>query len=353
MLFGLERSNKDFSLPATWGKNQFNNCFPAALANYMGQAGIPLVYLTLDQEYVIAKSTITTEQLYTLDPLNSNTFFCFECVYTPWSIFAVNAVPRVDLVIQDLNTPRRDAVRALEIKLTALPDHTTATLSDDHYGCEIVVRPDTIVYLGLSLAELYAADRSSLYKALEPVGSYIRDWSIGTETHPHIRAMAKTLYQILLSKLALQSPLLMQPVWKTKGKLLTLADQCFDIFVWSNFALCKLFANIAYTDPKITRHARTLIWLTKMLWDFAQHGRFSGSDSIENITYNTRNDKAFASSGFVTRQYMASPELTRPRVPKEAVRDIILGGGQKYLSPERRLDAALLGTQGLFPLETL
>jgi HindVP restriction endonuclease len=45
---------------------------------------------------------------------------------------------------------------------------------------------------------------------------------------------------------------------------------------------------------------------------------------------------------------MNSPQLTQPRFKKEIVRDIILGGGQKFLSPERRLDAILVSSPDLF-----
>lgn len=41
---------------------------------------------------------------------------------------------------------------ALEIKLTALPDNSTCNLDEDCYGSEIVIRPDTIVYLACSIA---------------------------------------------------------------------------------------------------------------------------------------------------------------------------------------------------------
>ena len=41
-----------------------------------------------------------------------------------------------------------------------------------------------------------------------------------------------------------------------------------------------------------------------------------------------------------------------PRVKKNEIKNIILGGGEKLLSPERRFDAAVLGTPGLFE-ETL
>ncbi len=50
----------------------------------------------------------------------------------------------------------------------------------------------------------------------------------------------------------------------------------------------------------------------------------------------------------ITNTYMSCPELTTPRIHKDAIKEIILGGGQNFLSPERRLDAAILNTPGLF-----
>ncbi len=63
---------------------------------------------------------------------------------------------------------------------------------------------------------------------------------------------------------------------------------------------------------------------------------------------NTKNDKAFALSGSRTHQYMKSPELTNPRIKREEINNIILGGGEKLLSPERRFDAIILNTPNLF-----
>ena len=85
-----------------------------------------------------------------------------------------------------------------------------------------------------------------------------------------------------------------------------------------------------------------------MLYDFAVHGTVNFGSIIDRLTYNTKNDKAFAVSGMVTNPYMQCQELTVPRVNKDAVKEIILGGGQNFLSPERRLDAIILNTPGLF-----
>lgn len=45
---------------------------------------------------------------------------------------------------------------------------------------------------------------------------------------------------------------------------------------------------------------------------------------------------------------MKCAELTKPRIKKTAISEIILGDGHKLLRPERRLDAAILSTPGLF-----
>ncbi|WP_242026087.1 HindVP family restriction endonuclease [Anabaena sp. FACHB-1391] len=39
-LFGLTHSNRDFSQRESWGKNQFNNSFPASLACYTALPGV-------------------------------------------------------------------------------------------------------------------------------------------------------------------------------------------------------------------------------------------------------------------------------------------------------------------------
>lgn len=59
-------------------------------------------------------------------------------------------------------------------------------------------------------------------------------------------------------------------------------------------------------------------------------------------------DVSSALSGSKTHQYMKSPELTKPRIKQEEINNIILGGGEKLLSPERRFDAIILNTPNLF-----
>jgi len=61
-----------------------------------------------------------------------------------------------------------------------------------------------------------------------------------------------------------------------------------------------------------------------------------------------KNDKAFSVPGRKTNLFMRSEELLKPRITKEEIKNIILGGGHLLLSPERRFDAALVSSPNLF-----
>lgn len=146
-----------------------------------------------------------------------------------------------------------------------------------------------------------------------------------------------------------QEPLILEPVWKTKGKAPILAENCLDVFVWSNLAVIHLFTDFSKTRiNKIGRTERTLIWLVKMLWDFSQFRQFHAEDIIDRLSFNTKNDKAFSVNGHITYPMLKSKELTNPRIKKDEIKNIILGGGQNLLSPERRFDAILFNSPNLF-----
>ena len=77
-----------------------------------------------------------------------------------------------------------------------------------------------------------------------------------------------------------------------------------------------------------------------MLYDFAQTGKIPHLDIIRTLSFNAQTDKAFALNGANTNKYMICEELVNPRIEKAEIRNIVIGGGQNFLSPERRFDAA-------------
>jgi len=53
-----------------------------------------------------------------------------------------------------------------------------------------------------------------------------------------------------------------------------------------------------------------------------------------------------AVNGGITRNFMKSPRRFTPKMPKTCLKNIILGGGEKLLSPERRFDQTVYFTLG-------
>lgn len=102
-LFGLKKSNKDFTQKESWGKNQFNNAFPASLACYMGDKNLSPVYIKINRDLEIVHGTVTVEEIFGLKPLSENLFFGFEKEYAPYAPFVVEALPRIDLVTYDIS----------------------------------------------------------------------------------------------------------------------------------------------------------------------------------------------------------------------------------------------------------
>jgi hypothetical protein len=351
-LFGLKNSNRDFTNKDTWGKNQFNSSFPAALACFMHSKSINPVYLNLDENLKVVHKMITVTQLFGIEPTTPDLFFAFESDYTPYQQLVIGNIPRIDLVIQNIAT--QTCLRGLEIKLTALPDHTTCDASEDKFGSEIVIRPDSIVYLALSIAMQYRQKNIDLQQLIGNDFDNIKDWSDGLHVMPLIPKMISVIDSILLANLDKQEPLIIQPVWKTIGKSPQLANNCLDIFVWSNFAFTRLFLNVAKAElkneNKITRQLRSVIWLFKMLFDFSKHQKINHIKVIDELSFNTKNDKAFAVSGKISHPFMTCAELTNPRITKSDIKNIILGGGHLMLSPERRFDAIIYNSPNLFEL---
>lgn len=282
--------------------------------------------------------------------MSDNLFFSFESPFIAYEQFLIGHLPRVDLVTQDTSLNKQ--LRPLEIKLTALPDNSTCNLSADKYGCELVIRPDTIVYLACSIVANFKEQRNLLSDIFNNKYDSLTDWTDGRAVWSYIQPMIADIDKIILSVIDKQEPLVVQPIWKTEGKSPQLTNQCLDVFVWSNFAFTQLFLDVARSDLrenlKITRQIRTIIWLFKMLFDFSKDGQIDHLRIIDELSYNTKNDKAFAVSGKVTHKYMKSDELETPRIHSSKIKEIILWWWHLLLSPERRFDAIIYSSPSLF-----
>lgn len=342
-LFGLHSTNRDFTTKEAWGKNQFNSSFPASLCCYLASKGHHANYLSINNGSFTSQF-IKIDDVFGISPDSDDIYFAFESLHTPFQKYVTGLLPRIDLVIQRKSDGM--CLSGLEVKLTALPDNTTCELSESSYGSEIVVRPDSIVYLACSIA----SSLQDSIKILIP-DIFINDWTRIDLAIAKANLIIETIENISVFLENTQKAFLLQPTWKTNGKSPQLADNCLDVFIWSNAGFCKFISNIANNNlraNRITRQTRTAIWLFKMLLEIKQHGSFNHKKIIDELSYNTKNDKAFASSGIATNKYMKCSRLVNPIISKSEIKNIILGGGQNLLSPERRFDAIVFNSPELF-----
>lgn len=344
-LFGLQNSNRDFSDADSWGKNKFNSSFPAALCCYMATKGLPANYMQYSNG-TFSITELEIKDLFSTDPLDGDTFFAFETSFSRFDQYALGNNPRTDLVVSTTGRdPKQTA--ALEVKLTAIPDQTTHHLEENEYGAELVVRPDTIFYLAAGLAH----DNELLLKkhfADKPI--HLADWTDPSEALERFGDIHSVLSDFLNEPTLVQHPNIIQPVWKTLGKSPQLSENCLDVFAWSTAGFLHFVLSISYSEggSRISRPMRTVLWTYSMLLDIARDGKTNFHATIDSLSYNTKNDKAFAAAGSVTKNFMRHANLTKPRIKKSDVRGIILGGGQNLLSPERRFDAIIVNSPELF-----
>ncbi|EGQ9074956.1 HindVP family restriction endonuclease [Vibrio parahaemolyticus] len=345
-LYGLTKSNRDFTKKTSWGKNQFNSSFPASLCAYFEHKNLSPNYLTVKHN----KFTISNETVSTIFGLAGKSiddvFYAFESAYTPFNKYVLGTLPRTDLVIQDHTSGK--CLRGLEIKLTALPDQTTFNKKESEYGSEIVIRPDTIVYLACSLIETMEKANVGLdaYKVVD-----IESVDEPQDAIDLAKDILANIDSITNDCAGSESPVLVQPVWKTQGKSPILSENCLDIFVWSDIGLAKFIHDIAtpvLKSGKMTRQYRTIVWLYKMLNDYFKNGAFDHEFIIDKFSFNLKNDKAFSSTGAVNNPFMTCDNLTKPRVSKQEIKNIILNNGQNLLSPERRFDAIICNSPDIF-----
>lgn len=347
-LFGQKYSSRDYTKAKFWGKNQFNSSFPASLVAYMFSKEIEPVYLKTDAENNLYHGYIAGDRLFGVSPLSDDAFYNYEAGYSAYEKFYTGDREKIDLVM--MNRTTEENLCGLEIKLTALPDNTTKKYDEDKYSCEIVIRPPTICFLACSICANYENDRERLRRLISGVPK-INHWETAEEVAPHYKKIEDVVLDVAANMCDRQTPLILQPVWKTVKDKMQLSDDCLDVFVWSNLAVLQMCVKGDDRKPdgvEISRFQRTIVWIYKMLFDFCAYDKFDYVEIIKNHSYGNANDKAFSISGIQSHKFLCCDELTHPRIDKSEIKNIILGGGQKMLSPERRFDSVLVYSPEIF-----
>jgi HindVP restriction endonuclease len=314
------------------------------------------VYVHLADENRVECSDITIDELFNTSLPNDELYFDFESRFEPYQRYSYDPLERVDLVVREkrLETVRGQrivspgaALRALEVKLTVIPDSATYADAPTKWGPELVVRPPTTMYCGLGMADSADSAREEVRQLFLPVGQNVIDWGNATEAEKTLPAAIDALDRFQSRFFHCQRPLIMQPIWKTKGKTPMLDEQAFDIFVWSDFALARVFINLAKQNRGgISRHARSTLRLARFLYEYGRASAANVHTIYAGMTFRHQSDKEFSLNGRITSSYMNHPRLAAPSLTRHVVKDIILDGGEKNLSPERRFDQTVFFTYG-------
>ena len=255
-------------------------------------------------------------------------YFAFEYTYGQNQQFVKGTLPRIDLVVMDNSDSENPWLRALEIKLTALPDNSTCNFHEEGYGCELVVRPNTIIHLTLEIAKRYAECRDELSEALRPIFQGDFYWDSENSMLERIPDIIQIIKHLLVTEVDNQIPLVVQPIWKTVSAQLHV--NCLDVFVWSTFAFAKLLLDTVEQgrSKEFSRAKRAVLWVVKMLSDFATDGKID--PQTVSVGFSRQTDKAFALSGRKTHPSMFCPELYSRESKKTEIKNIILGQGEKF-----------------------
>ena len=283
-----------------------------------------------------------------INPLSDEAYYNFEAGFSPYEKYYQGEREKIDLVM--LNNDTNELLTGLEVKLTALPDNTTKSLPETEWGTEIVMRPPTICFLACTICANYnSIEKKERLRSLLRKVPQINHWEEIEEVLPHYNQILSSVLAVSTDMNDKQKPLIIQPIWKTEGNKMRLKEDCLDVFVWSNLSIIQMCCTEDSSNiSKLNRFHRTIIWLYKMLLDYVTYDMFDYKRIIRLQSYNLANDKAFALPGTKSHAFLKGSELEKPRISKYEIKNIILGGGQDLLSPERRFDAVLVNSPDIF-----
>lgn len=311
---------------------------------------LPAVFIKHGKKSNTTLSEISFDDFWQTTLPNDQLFFSFEYRFTPYADMTVDDIQPIDLVVSENSS--KCLLAPVEIKLTTIPDNTTANKNDAEYGSELVIRSPTMRYAAMGMGRSCIKFMSQIRDLFSPSCAKIRDWDNLVEVAKHKDKIIAALDTFLNTYSKHEKPLMMQPIWKTKGKKPILAENCLDIFVWSDFALCRLLLDSGNGgDEKISRPQRAALRLARFLYELSTRGKVFQKPIYDGMTFDNLNDKEFAVSGMKTNPHMCCDRLTKPIITKDQIREIILGGGQKFLSPERRFDAIIYYSREIFSEE--
>lgn len=343
-LYGIYNSNR--TVDDHWGKNCFNSSFPTATACYMFDNDIPAIYIKLEKvngELKVVPSTISFARVFnsgtrTTKDLN----FCFESVFEPYQQYSFDKIDGIDLVVKDINGT---FLSPLEVKLTVIPTSQTSVFPVEKWGSELVIRSATTSYCALGMFDSVKKSSKAIREIFEPACSSIQMWDNDYEMTHKMPLLCDAVDNFQLEYYQKQKPLLMQTLWKTDGQSPILAEQAFDIVIWSDYAFSRLFLdNSSKPSESMKRGMRASARLARCLWELSKSGKIRTVDIYRQMAFGNQTDKEFAINGSLWRKYVSSDRIQNLALNRNVVNTIIEPGYIDRLMPERRFDQTLYFT---------
>ncbi len=342
-LYGISRENSSRSGKQLWGKNQFNSTFPLSLCLYMRDQGIGPVAVAYDDGRVSAQAGLW-EMADVVGDTADVPYYHFEASFGPYAAYSRNETDHIDIVVE----ARGRHLRPLEVKLTVVPDKGTSNQPEADWAPEMVMRPVSSAHAMMGIArrlleEAHDETRIEAISFLRAAYNRVSSWDNTAEVLRHGSALADALGAVLDLSAEIQSPFLVQPIWRTQGQSLKLKTQCFDVFVWSDLAVMAipLQEHRKSADSDVTRWLREIARHVRSLYDILQTGDYDYSGIYKGMPHGGQTDKSFALPGRKSMSYLRHERLLRPILDK-SVLDVLVGeGGADSLKPERRFDAAV------------
>ena len=343
-LYGIYNSNRTAN--DHWGKNCFNSSFPTSAACYMLDKNIRAIYITLAVEngnLVVQPEEISISDAFNCGNKTSHDlYFSFESVYAPYQQYSFDSIDGIDLVVKDT---QGNYLAPLEVKLTVIPTSHTSVLPEEKWGSEIVVRSATTSYCALGMFDSVKEFSRDIREIFEESCSSIQMWDNDYEMTHKMPSLCKAIDDFQLAYYRYQKPLLMQTLWKTQGQSPILADQAFDIVIWSDYAFSRLFLdNSALPAETMKRGMRASARLARCLWELSKSGKIRVVDIYRQMAFGNQTDKEFAVGGTLWRKYVTTDRIQNLALHKDIVHEVIESGYIERLMPERRFDQTLYFT---------
>lgn len=336
--YGIRNSN--LRSGELFSREMFPRSLTIALANYMGDRRIPLNYISADRSGGCRISGMEAQEMYGRSPQEMvDARFDFGSCFEPWQEL-VKGVPEQEFVLRDC---RGAPVCCLDLKTSVVPDASTKDLPPDFQGPEMTLKTESLEGIALSIAQsLSGRSERALEILVDGIPEDV-DWSDWDRVSGCVNTVICNL-DLLESEFSdLQRPRMLQAVWRTETDGPFMTDNAMDAFVWSDFALTRLFldGNRQFSDRRATRPLRSAVRLHLMLVSILSGERPSLGAIVDETDYGLGGRKEFMVNGKATNRVMYCDRLVDPAVSALDSTFLLSSGSERMIMPERSLEMSM------------